>query len=43
VFGDITLTTALLDRLTHRSHVFVFEGESYRFRESQKRQKDEEW
>ena len=42
VFGDITLTTALLDRLTHRSHVFVFEGESYRFRESQKRKKDED-
>lgn len=40
VFGDVTLTTALLDRLTHRSHVFLFEGESYRFRESQKRQKE---
>jgi len=35
VFGDITLTTALLDRLTHRSHVLMFDGESYRFRESQ--------
>ncbi len=34
VFGDATLTAALLDRLTHHSHVFVFEGESYRFRES---------
>lgn len=34
VFGDATLTAALLDRLTHRSHVLVFEGESYRFRES---------
>jgi DNA replication protein DnaC len=41
VFGDVTLTTALLDRLTHRSHVFLFEGESYRFRESQKRQEND--
>ena len=34
VFGDATLTAALLDRLTHHSQVLVFEGESYRFRES---------
>ena len=34
VFGDATLTAALLDRLTHHSHVLVFEGEFYRFRES---------
>ena len=34
MFGDATLTAALLDRLTHHSHVLVFEGESYRFRES---------
>ncbi|WP_067625982.1 IS21-like element helper ATPase IstB [Alicyclobacillus acidiphilus] len=39
VFHDTALTTALLDRLTHRSHILVFEGESYRFRESQKRTK----
>ena len=38
VFGDATLAAALLDRLTHRSHVFLFEGESYRFRESRRRQ-----
>ena len=38
VFHDATLTTALLDRLTHHSHILLFEGESYRFRESQKRQ-----
>lgn len=37
VFHDATLTTALLDRLTHHSHILLFEGESYRFRESQKR------
>ncbi|MFH1176768.1 MAG: IS21-like element helper ATPase IstB [Acidobacteriota bacterium] len=34
VFGDATLTAALLDRFTHHSHILVFEGESYRFRES---------
>ena len=38
VFGDATLTTALLDRLTHRSHVLLFDGESYRFRERCNRQ-----
>lgn len=41
VFGDVTLTTALLDRLTHRSHVLIFDGESYRFRESKSRMKNE--
>jgi len=33
VFGDPSLTTALLDRLTHHSHILMFDGESYRFRE----------
>lgn len=37
VFHDATMTTALLDRLTHHSHILLFEGESYRFRESQLR------
>jgi DNA replication protein DnaC len=40
VFGDVALTTALLDRLTHRSHIVAFQGESYRFRESRQRQKE---
>lgn len=40
VFHDVTMTTALLDRLTHHSHILLFEGESYRFRESQKRQQN---
>ena len=31
VFGDATLTEALLDRLPHHAHLFVFKGESYRF------------
>ncbi len=39
VFHDATLTTALLDRLTHRSHILVFDGDSYRFKESQRRQR----
>lgn len=39
VLGDAALTTALLDRLTHRSHILLFKGESYRFRESQRRAK----
>lgn len=40
VFGDEMLTTALLDRLTHRCHILVMNGESYRFRESIKRRDD---
>ena len=30
------MTAALLDRLTHRCHIFEMNGESYRFRESVK-------
>jgi len=37
VFGDPSLTAALLDRLTHHAHVLLFRGESYRFRESHER------
>ena len=37
VFGDATLTAALLDRLTHHAHVLLFQGESHRFRESRQR------
>ena len=33
------MTAALLDRLTHRCHIFEMNGESYRFRESIKSQK----
>lgn len=40
VFGDAALTTALLDRLTHRAYILVFQGESYRFRESRRRMQD---
>jgi len=31
------MTVALLDRLTHRSHVLLLNGESYRLRESRRR------
>jgi DNA replication protein DnaC len=34
VFGDPRLTSALLDRLTHRCHILEFTGKSYRFRQS---------
>jgi len=39
VFGDATLTSALLDRLTHHVHVLSFNGESYRFRQSTQQNK----
>ena len=38
VLSDPALTSALLDRLTHHSHILLFEGESYRFRKSLARQ-----
>ena len=41
VFGDERLTAALLDRLTFKAHIFEFRGESYRFRERMRRQKEE--
>lgn len=34
IFGDEKMTAALLDRLTHRSHIHLLNGESYRFRQS---------
>lgn len=40
VFGDATLTAALLDRLTHHSHILLFEGDSYRFKQSRQRGTD---
>ena len=40
VFQGERMTAALLDRLTHRCHIFEMNGESYRFRESVKAQKE---
>ena len=39
VFQGERMTAALLDRLTHRCHIFEMNGESYRFRESMKTRK----
>jgi DNA replication protein DnaC len=36
IFGDEKMTAALLDRLTHRAHILLLNGESYRFRQSMK-------
>ncbi|MEA4884388.1 MAG: ATP-binding protein, partial [Clostridia bacterium] len=37
VFGDVTMTAALLDRLTHHVHTFVLTGQSYRLKQSKTR------
>lgn len=34
VLGDNKLTTAMVDRLIHHANILVFEGESYRLKES---------
>lgn len=39
VFQGERMTAALLDRLTHRCHIFEMNGESYRFRKSMKSKK----
>lgn len=40
LFGDEKMTAALLDRLTHRSHILLLNGESYRFRQSMKQKEN---
>jgi DNA replication protein DnaC len=42
VFQGERMTAALLDRLTHRCHIFELTGESYRFREAMKAKKDKD-
>ena len=42
VFQGERMTAALLDRLTHKCHIFEMNGESYRFRESMKAKKDKD-
>ena len=39
VFQGERMTAALLDRITHRCHIFEMNGESYRFRESMQAKK----
>lgn len=34
VFGDLILTEAVIDRLIHHSHLLLFSGESFRYKES---------
>jgi len=34
IFGDPTLTAAMVDRLTHKSHVINIKGDSYRLKET---------
>jgi DNA replication protein DnaC len=42
VFQGERMTAALLDRLTHRCHIFEMNGESYRFRESMKAKREKD-
>jgi len=42
VFQGERMTAALLDRLTHRCHIFEINGTSYRFKESMGRQRQQE-
>ncbi len=36
IFGDANMTAALLDRITHKSHVISCTWESYRLKETLK-------
>jgi len=38
VFGSERLTGALLDRLTHHVHILEMNGDSYRLKQSKRRQ-----
>ena len=40
VFGDVTLTAALLDRITHKAHIINCSWESYRLRDTLKKGKE---
>jgi DNA replication protein DnaC len=34
IFVDETMTTAIIDRLVHHSHLLIFDGESHRVKHS---------
>jgi len=34
IFGDATITSAIVDRLTYKAYLIDMEGDSYRFRET---------
>jgi DNA replication protein DnaC len=34
IFGDPVITSAMVDRLTHKAHIIDMTGESYRLRET---------
>lgn len=40
IFGDEGMTAALIDRLIHRGHIFTTTGDSYRFKESLRRSRE---
>ncbi len=37
LFGDLTLTAAFLDRLTHKAHIVMCDWDGYRLKESLKK------
>lgn len=41
IFGDEKMTAALLDRLTHRAHILLMNGDSYRFRQTLMQQRQD--
>lgn len=36
LFGDLTLTAALLDRLTHKAHIVMCDWDGHRLKEKRK-------
>ena len=40
IFGSKELTTALIDRFIHRSHVYSFEGDSIRLSDNHRDKKN---
>jgi len=38
IFGSVELTAALVDRFTHRAHIFTYEGQSVRLKQAKQKQ-----